>query len=111
MPDTNFPNGVDVGSLKIAGAQVTKTAAEINALPIVEQAAVIDVATADAAVTAVADAVVAAGATPTKAEYDAVVALANDLKAKYNAAVPELNEVKAQLNGALAALRAANIIA
>jgi hypothetical protein len=35
--------------------------------------------------TAIADAAVAAGAAPTKAEFDAVVALANDLKAKMNA--------------------------
>lgn len=40
-------------------------------------------ATASAQVTA-ANGAAAAGATPTKAEYDAVVTLANDLKAKYN---------------------------
>ncbi|MHB1418473.1 MAG: hypothetical protein ACYCX4_02635 [Bacillota bacterium] len=32
MPDTNFPNGVDVGTLKINGTQVTATPAELNAL-------------------------------------------------------------------------------
>jgi hypothetical protein len=47
--------------------------------------------------TAAADAAVAAGATPTKAEFDAVVALANELKA--------------DLNGLLAKLRAAHLIA
>lgn len=115
MPDTNYPNGIDVGSLKINGVAVsatpeemnqlsgagalkadlqklhaiTKTADEINDLPIVEQAAVDDVAAADA--------VAAAGANPTKEEFDAVVTLANELKA--------------QLNTALTALRTANIIA
>ncbi len=33
------------------------------------------------------DATAAAGSTPTKAEFDAVVTLVNDLKAKYNAMV------------------------
>jgi hypothetical protein len=63
------------------------TAAELTANP--EQAAVADVASANG--------VAAAGANPTKAEFDAVVTLAN--------------ETKAQLNAALAALRLANIIA
>ena len=35
--------------------------------------------------TAKADAAAAAGAAPTKAEFDAAVELLNDLKAKYNA--------------------------
>lgn len=60
---------------------------ELTANP--EQAAVADVASADG--------VAAAGANPTKAEFDVVVTLANKLKA--------------QLNAALAALRAAGIIA
>ena len=48
----------------------------------------------DAAVaTDSADGVVAAGANPTKAEYDVVVALVNDLKAKYNALVAKLAEL------------------
>ena len=90
MPDTNFPNGIDVGSLKINGTAVTKTAAQINAATAnPEQAAVANVASADA--------VVAAGANPTKAEFDALVALTN--------------ETKAQLNTALAKLRLADIIA
>ncbi len=37
-----------------------------------------------------ADAAAAAGAAPTKAEFDAVVALANDLKAKYNALIAKI---------------------
>ena len=32
MPDTNFPNGIDVGTLKINGTLITATPAEINAL-------------------------------------------------------------------------------
>jgi len=32
MPDTNFPNGIDVGTLKISSVQVTAAPAEINAL-------------------------------------------------------------------------------
>jgi len=72
-----------------AGTSVTKTAAEINALPIVEQVAIADIAEADG--------VVAVGANPTKAEYDVVVALANANKAK--------------INDILAKLRLANIIA
>lgn len=79
----------DFTTLKISGAAVTKTAAQINALPIVEQVAVADVASANG--------VAAVGATPTKAEFDAVVTLAN--------------ETKAQLNSALARLRLANVIA
>ncbi len=92
----------DFTTLKIGGVAVTSTAAElnildgvtktavqINALPIVEQTAVADVASADG--------VAAAGANPTKAEFDAVVTLAN--------------EIKAQLNSALAKLRLANVIA
>lgn len=59
---------------------------ELTANP--KQAAVANVASANG--------VAAAGATPTKAEFDAVVALAN--------------ETKVQLNAALAALRNANII-
>lgn len=90
MPDTNFPNGIDVGTLKINGSQVTKTAAEINAATAnPQQAAVANIASADG--------VAAVGATPTKAEFDAVVTLSN--------------ETKAQLNAALAALRTAGIIA
>ncbi len=61
---------------------VTKTAAQINALPIVEQLAIADI---DAA-----DGVAAAGANPTKAEFDAVVTLANANKAKINALLAEL---------------------
>ena len=72
-----------------AGTSVTKTAAEINALPIVEQVAIADIA--------LADGVAAVGANPTKAEYDVVVALANANKAK--------------INDILAKLRLANIIA
>lgn len=49
------------------------------------------------AAVAAADGVAAAGANPTKAEYDAVVTLAN--------------ETKAQLNAALAALKAAGLMA
>ena len=71
-----------------AGTSVTKTAAEINALPIVEQVAIADIA--------LADGVAAVGANPTKAEYDVVVALANANKAK--------------INDILAKLRLANII-
>ncbi len=41
--------------------------------------------TADLCDTTSDDAAVAAGATPTKAEFDAVVALANELKEKHNA--------------------------
>ncbi len=37
-----------------------------------------------------ADAAAAAGAAPTKAEFDAAVALANDLKAKYNALIVKI---------------------
>ena len=72
-----------------AGTSVTKTAAEINALPIVEQVAIADITEADG--------VVAVGANPTKAEYDVVVALVN------------ANKVK--INDILAKLRLANIIA
>ena len=72
-----------------AGTSVTKTAAEINALPIVEQVAIANIA--------LADGVAAVGANPTKAEYDVVVALANANKAK--------------INDILAKLRLANIIA
>lgn len=32
MPDTNFPNGVDVGSLKIGGTEVSADADDINKL-------------------------------------------------------------------------------
>lgn len=71
-----------------AGTSITKTAAQINALPIVEQVAIVDIAEVDS--------VAAAGATPTKAEYDVVVALANANKAK--------------INDILAKLRLANII-
>ena len=72
-----------------AGTSVTKTAAQINALPIVEQVAIVNIAEADS--------VAAVGANPTKAEYDVVVALANANKAK--------------INDILAKLRLANIIA
>lgn len=37
-----------------------------------------------------ADAAAAAGAAPTKAEFDAVVTLVNDLKAKYNALIAKI---------------------
>lgn len=40
--------------------------------------------------TTAADAAAAAGAAPTKAEYDALVALANELKADHNALVNAL---------------------
>jgi hypothetical protein len=82
---------VSGGALKIAGTAVTKTAAQLNALPIVEQALV-----AAMAVTA-ADAAAAAGAAPTKAEYDVLVTLAN--------------ANKAAINLILVALKAANVIA
>jgi len=81
-----------VADLKLgagAGTSVTKTAAEINALPIVEQAAIVNITDADG--------VAAVGANPTKAEYDVVVALANANKAK--------------INDILAKLRLANVIA
>lgn len=49
---------------------------------------------ADFKVTA-ADAAAAAGATPTKAEFDAVVTLVNELKAKHNKLVKQLATGKA----------------
>ena len=55
-------------------------------------------ASSNAAVTAVANVVVASGSEPTKAEYDTVVALVNDLKLKYNASVALINEIKVKLN-------------
>ena len=77
---------VSGGALKLAGTAVTKTAAELNALPIVEQALV-----AAMAVTA-ADAAAAAGAAPTKAEYDVLVTLANANKAAINLILTALKE-------------------
>lgn len=74
------------GALKIAGTAITKTAAELNALPIVEQALV-----AAMAVTA-ADAAAADGAAPTKAEYDVLVTLANANKAAINLILTALKE-------------------
>ena len=44
---------------------------------------------------AAADAAAAAGATPTKAEFDAVVTLVNELKAKHNKLVKQLATGKA----------------
>lgn len=41
---------------------------------------------------AAADAVAAAGATPTKAEYDVVVALVNELKADFNTLVDAIRQ-------------------
>ena len=77
---------VSGGALKLAGTAVTKTAAELNALPIVEQALV-----AAMAVTA-ADAAAAAGDAPTKAEYDVLVTLANANKAAINLILTALKE-------------------
>lgn len=77
---------VSGGALKLAGTAVTKTAAELNALPIVEQALV-----AAMAVTVV-DAVAAAGAAPDKTEFDKVVALANANKAAINLILTALKE-------------------
>lgn len=74
------------GALKLAGTAITKTAAELNALPIVEQALV-----AAMAVTA-ADAAAAAGSAPTKAEYDVLVTLANANKAAINLILTALKE-------------------
>ena len=74
------------GALKLAGTAITKTAAELNALPIVEQALV-----AAMAVTA-ADAAAAAGDAPTKAEYDVLVTLANANKAAINLILTALKE-------------------
>lgn len=74
------------GALKLAGTAVTKTAAELNALPIVEQALV-----AAMAVTA-ANAAAAAGDAPTKAEYDVLVTLANANKAAINLILTALKE-------------------
>ena len=74
------------GALKIAGIAITKTAAEINALPVVEQALV-----AAMAVTA-ADGAAAVGAAPTKAEYDVLVTLANANKAAINLILTALKE-------------------
>ena len=74
------------GALKLAGTAITKTAAELNALPIVEQALV-----AAMAVTA-ADAAAATGAAPTKAEYDVLVTLANANKAAINLILTALKE-------------------
>lgn len=75
MPGSCFPNGLET---KVNG--VTKT--------LTHNTAVASVATANATA--------AAGANPTKAEFDAVVTL--------------LNETKAQLNTLLATLRSAGII-
>lgn len=44
---------------------------------------------------AAADAAAAAGAAPTKAEFDAVVTLVNELKAKHNKLVKQLATGKA----------------
>ena len=71
MSGTNFPNGIKVGGKRLDS-----------------NAAVADVTAADA--------VAAAGAAPTKAEYDVLVT--------------EANETKAKLNTLLARLRTAGII-
>lgn len=71
------------GSLKLAGTAISKTAAQINALPIVEQAAEAD----------------------TKADYaDTDVGNAADIAAC-------LNVIAGKINATLAKLRLANIIA
>lgn len=62
------------------------------------------VTTADLVTTALANGVAAAGANPTKAEYDVVVALVNDLKSKFNANVTLTNEIKADLNTVITSL-------
>jgi len=78
----------DPTQLKIGGTAISKTAAQINALPIVEQAAEADIAQADAA---------DQGAGYVEADVDSIADLANVNKAK--------------INDLLAKLRLANIIA
>lgn len=70
MSGTNFPNGIKTRDAN----GVDKT--------ITGNTAVASVASADG--------VAAAGATPTKAEYDVVVALVNELKAQVNALLVQL---------------------
>lgn len=60
---TRFTNLEVMGDFKLGGT--AKTAATVTS----------------------ADAAAAAGSTPTKAEFDAVVALVNELKAKHNALI------------------------
>nr|DAL51638.1 MAG TPA_asm: hypothetical protein [Caudoviricetes sp.] len=63
---TRFTNVEVTGELKVGG--VSASGAKVTA----------------------ANAAAAAGAAPTKAEFDAVVTLANELKTKYNALVSSL---------------------
>ena len=63
---TRFTNVEVTGELKVGG--VSASGAKVKA----------------------ANAAAAAGAAPTKAEFDAVVTLANELKTKYNALVSSL---------------------
>lgn len=79
--------GVTIFAFK-AGEPITLTAAQINALPIVEQAAIATIATADAS---------AQGVGYVQADVESIKTLANANKAK--------------INDILAKLRLANIIA
>lgn len=86
------------GSLKLAGTAITKTAAQINALPIVEQAHVAALGTTtDLSAIAAEFADLAAART-------AVNTLATEVEAR-------LDAVEAKIDAVIAALEAANVLA
>lgn len=94
VPNDNIIEGWPAGNLKILNdAQGTRIFDLENGTSVL----VAVVATADSAVTAVADAPVQT-ASYVQADVEAIRALANDLKAKYNAMVTLTNELKTQFN-------------
>lgn len=70
----------DGNEISLGGGSYTLPAATTSVIGGVKQAAVTPQVAAD-------DATAAAGDTPTKAEYDAVVTLVNELKAKVNSLI------------------------
>jgi predicted RecA/RadA family phage recombinase len=106
---SNIPAGWAVAAELLAATTVNVQLLGVDITPFIA-ATVAAVAVADGVAVAVADGADAAGANPTKAEFDAVVDLANANKAGVNALVTLANATKAQLNAVIAALKAAGLM-
>lgn len=116
IPQFWFPDGVDTLYVRVNGLASIKTVyADVDRrLDVVagwtQAAAVADLGALTASAPAALTAVVAAGANPTKAEFDALLADVTALRTTVAAAVVDLAASRTKWNALLASLRTSNVL-
>lgn len=117
LPQFWFPSGVDTLYVRVNGMSGVRTIrADFDArldtvAGMTQGAAVADMGALTVSAPSALTAVAAAGANPTKAEFDALLADVTALRATLAAAVTDLGTARTKLNAELGSLRTAGIIA